>query len=158
MNLHYILKVVFVVCWRQIRKLLWSFSKQFYHYFLNALHIVISSYIEDIETNLPIGKHILCVFTWCFEEIVGKNLLGFFIYMFVWICCMMGHFQGYMLLNETFRLVVTYTFKGSGPKLADWSKWIRITLRSCFCNSLTANWEVGTARFLLIFVNFVQLQ
>ena len=50
------------------------------------------------------------------------------------------------------------TFKGSGPKLADWSKWNRITLRSCFCKSLTANWEVSTARSLIIFVNFVQIQ
>ena len=87
-----------------------------------------------------------------------QKLLRFFIYMFVSICCMLGHFQGYMLLNETFRLAITNTFKGSGPKLADWSKWIRITLRSCFCKSLTANWEVSTARSLIIFVNFVQLQ
>ena len=39
------------------------FSKQFYDFFLNALQIVISSYYEDIETNLPIGKHTLRVFT-----------------------------------------------------------------------------------------------
>ena len=121
-------------------------------------NFVLSSFIKDIATNLPFGKHTLRVFTWYFEEIVGKNLLAFFIYMFVSICCMLGHFQGFMLLNETFRLAVTYTFKGSGPKLADWSKWIRITLRSCFCNSLTANWEVSTARSLYIFINFVQLQ
>ena len=150
-------EVVFVVCWHQIRKLVRSFSKQFYHYFLNALQIVISSYIEDIETNLPIGKHILCIFTWYFEEIVGKNLLGCFIYVFVSICCMLGHFQGYMLLNERFRLAITNTFKGSGPKLADWSKWIRITLRSCFCSLLTSNWEVSPDCFLNSFINFAQI-
>ena len=31
--------------------------------FFNALQIVICSYYEDIETNLPIGKHTLRVFT-----------------------------------------------------------------------------------------------
>ena len=150
-------EVVFVVCWHQIRKLLWSFSKQFYNFFLNALHIVISSYIEDIETNLPIGKHILRVFTWYFEEIVGKNLLRFFIYMFVSICCVLGHFQGFMLLNETFRLAITNTFKGSGPKLADWSKWIHITLRSYLCSLLTSIWEVSTDCSLNSFINFAQI-
>ena len=42
-----------------------------------------------------------------------QNLLGFFINVFVSICCVLGHFQGFMLLNETFRLVVTYTFRGT---------------------------------------------
>ena len=53
---------------------------------------VISSYIEDIETNLPIEKHTLRVFTWYFEEIVGKTLFRCFIYVFVSICCILCHF------------------------------------------------------------------
>ena len=75
-------EVVCLVWLHQTRKLLRSFSKQFYNFLLNALQIVISSYIENIETNLPVGKHILRVFTCYFEENVGKNLLGFLIYMF----------------------------------------------------------------------------
>ena len=152
------LEIVFVVCWHQIRKLVRSFSKQFYNFFLNALQIVISLYIEDIETNLSDEKHILGVFTCYFKEIVGKNLLRFFIYMFVSICCMLGHFQGYMLLNETFRLAITNTFKGSRPKLADWSKWIHITLRSYLCSLLTSNWEVSTDCSLNSFIILLKLQ
>ena len=84
-------ELVFIVWWHQIRKLVRLFSKQFYDFFLNALQIVISSYYEDIETNLPIGKHTLRVFTWYFEEIAGKTLFGCFISVFVFICCVLCH-------------------------------------------------------------------
>ena len=69
---------------------------------------------------------------------------------------MLGHFQGFMLLNETFRLAIMYTFKRSEPKLPDLSKSIRITLRSCLCSLLTSNWEVSTDYSLNSFINFAQ--
>ena len=95
---------------------------------------VISSYIEDIETNLRIKKHTLRVFAWYFEQIVGKNFIWCFIYVLVSICCILCHFSRFMLLNGTLWLTVTRAFKGNGPKLAHWSKWICITLQSCFYN------------------------
>ena len=52
-------------------------------------------------------------------------------------------------------LTVLHTFMGNGAKMADWSKWFRITLQSCFCSLLTSNWEVSAGRslnsFLIIF-------
>ena len=93
---------------------------------------VISSYIESIETNLRIEKHTLRVFTWYFEQIVGKKLIRCFIYVFVSICCNSCHFSRFMLLNGTLWLTVTHAFKGKEPKLADWSKWICITLQKLF--------------------------
>ena len=44
---------------------------------------VISSYFDDIETNLPIGKHTLRLFAWYFGKIVGKGLFQGFIFVFV---------------------------------------------------------------------------
>ena len=41
--------------------------------------LVISSLIEDIETNPPIGKHTLRVFTCLFKKIVDKNMFRCFI-------------------------------------------------------------------------------
>ena len=117
-----------------------------------AQKLVITSYIKNIKTNLPIGKHTLRVFTWYFEQIVSKNLIQCFIYVFVSICCISCHFSRFMLLNGTLWLTVTHAFKGNGPKLAHWSKWICITLQSCFCSLLTSNWEVSTGRFLNSFL------
>ena len=37
-------------------------------------------------------------------------------------------------------------FKGNGPILTDWSKWICNTLWSCFCALLTSTWEFSTSR------------
>ena len=45
-------------------------------------------------------------------------------------------------------LPVMHTFMGNRPKLAHWSTWVCIILRSCFCSLLTSNWEVSTRRFL----------
>ena len=46
------------------------------------------------------------------------------------------------------------TFMGNRPKLADWSKLVCITPRSCLCSFLTSNWEVNADlspnRFLII--------
>ena len=52
---------------------------------------------------------------------------------------------------------VTHTIKINRPKLADWSKWIFITLWSCFCSLLTSNWEVNTGRLHYSFINFTQI-
>ena len=71
-----------------------------------------SSYIDDIETNLSIGKHTLHVFTWHLKKIAGKGLFRCFIYVFVAICCISCHFFRFMLLNATLRLTVTHTFVG----------------------------------------------
>ena len=54
-----------------------KFSTSCLPYFLNILtqitkFFVISSYIDDIETNLPTRKRTLRVFTWQFEKIVSK--------------------------------------------------------------------------------------
>ena len=62
-----------------------------------------------------------------------------------------------MLLNATLWLTVTHTFQGNRPKLADWSKWICITLWSCFCSLLTSNWEVSTDGLPYKFPNFTQI-
>ena len=113
---------------------------------------VISSYIEGIETNLRIEKHTLRVFTWYFEQIVGKQLIRCFIYVFVSICCNSCHFSRFMLLNGTLWLTVTHAFMGKEPKLVDWSKRICITLQSCFFSLLTSNWEVSTGRSLNSFL------
>ena len=62
-----------------------------------------------------------------------------------------------MLLNATLWLAVTHTFKGNGQKLAETSKRICITLRSCFCSLLTSNWEVNTGYFLHSFLIISQI-
>ena len=73
-------KIVIVVCWHQIGKLV----QVVYIIFTLILPKTtktfgISSYIYDIETNLLIGKHTLRVFTWKLKEIIGKSLFGSFI-------------------------------------------------------------------------------
>ena len=62
-----------------------------------------------------------------------------------------------MLLNATLWFTVTHTIKINGPKLADWSKWICLTLWSCFCSLLTSNWKFSTSRLHYSFVNFIQI-
>ena len=62
-----------------------------------------------------------------------------------------------MLLNATLWLTVTHTFMGNGTKLADWSKWIWVTLGGCFCSLLTSHWEVSTGRSPCSFIIVVQL-
>ena len=49
-------------------------------------------------------------------------------------------------------LTVMHTSMVNRAKMADWSKWFRITLQSCFCSLLTSNWEVSTGRFLNSFL------
>ena len=88
--------------------------------------VVLSWYIENIKTILRTGKHTLSVFEWYFEEIVGKNLFRCFIYVFGSICCISCH------INHLCCGLLSRTFRDNGPKLAHWSKWICITLRSCF--------------------------
>ena len=53
-------------------------------------------------------------------------------------------------------LIVTHTFKRNEPRSAEWSKWICITLRSCFCTVLTSNWKVSTGRSPQSFITFIQ--
>ena len=108
------------------------FLNSFINFAQIAKKLVMFSNIEDIETNLPHRKHTFCVIAWYFEENVGKNLFWCFIYAFASICCRLCHFQRLMLLNATLWLTGTHTFKDSRPKLADWSKWICITLQSWF--------------------------
>ena len=62
-----------------------------------------------------------------------------------------------MLLSATFWLTLTHTLKGNGPKLADWSKWVCITLQSCFCSLLTSTWEVNTGRSINSFLTIFQI-
>ena len=38
--------------------------------------------------------------------------------------------------------------------MADWSKWMFITLWSYFCSLLTSNWEVNSGRLHYSFINF----
>ena len=66
-------EIVFVVCWHQIEKL----AQVVYITFLFVLlklqnFIVLSSNMDDIETNLANAKHTFHVFIWHFKEIVGK--------------------------------------------------------------------------------------
>ena len=100
-----------------------------------AEKLVMFSNIEDIETILPNRKHTFCVSAWYFEKNVGKNLFWCFIYAFASICCMLCRYQQLLLLNATLWLTGTHTVQGSRPKLADWSKWICITLQSWFYSS-----------------------
>ena len=86
-NLYYTLKTFF-----RLLTSIWKFVPIVYIevlFFFPKLHIffVISSYIADLETNLPIGKQTLLVFTWNFKDIVGKGLFWCFIYVFVSISC-----------------------------------------------------------------------
>ena len=114
------IEVVFVVFWRKIGNLVKVVYIKMLLFFPHITQIyIITSYIDDIEPNLPIGKHTLRVFTWKFEKIVGKGLFWCFIYVFVSLCCISYHFYRFMLLNATLWLPVTHTFKDNGPKLAD---------------------------------------
>ena len=61
-----------------------------------------------------------------------------------------------MLLNVTLWFTVTHKFKGNGPKLANWSKWICILLWSCFCNMLTSNSVVSAGCLHYSFIDFTQ--
>ena len=124
---------VFVVSWHQNWKLVWVIFWTVSLFFSKYTNFYIISYIQSIEPNRPIGKHTLRVFTWYFEQINGKNLYRCFIYVFISVSCILSHFWWFMLLNAVLWLTVTHTFKGNRPKLAHWSKWICITLRSCFC-------------------------
>ena len=79
-------------CFSSLLTSKWDFSTGWLPYLLNILtqitkFFVISSYINDIETNLPIKKHTLHVFTWQFKDIVGKGLFWCFIYVFDSIFC-----------------------------------------------------------------------
>ena len=62
MNLHYILKLFLQFADIKLESY-YGRSLNSFIVFFNALHVIISSYIEDIETSLPSEKHILCVFT-----------------------------------------------------------------------------------------------
>ena len=127
------------VCWHQTVKLVQVVYNTALIIYSNYTKFVISSCIEDIATNLPFWKPILRVFTKYFQEIVGKGLFWCFIYEFVWICCISCHFKRFMLLSATLWLTVTHIIMINGPKLTDWSKWICITLWSCFGSLVTTN-------------------
>ena len=77
----------------------------FINFAQNTQLFVITSFIENIETNLRIGKHTLRVVTWYFEEIFGKGLFRSFIYVFVSICCIRVTFNDLCcgLLSRTFK-------------------------------------------------------
>ena len=81
MNLHYTLKLflqfVDINCEVITGRLPYSFEK----FTQIKQKVVISSYINDIEANLPFGKNTLHVFTWHFKKIVGKNLFWCFIHV-----------------------------------------------------------------------------
>ena len=84
---------VFVACWRQIGKLVQVVCITVSLFSRITQTFIISSFIDDVETNLAIGKHTLGAFAWHFEEIVGKSLLRCFIYVFYSICCISCHFN-----------------------------------------------------------------
>ena len=70
------------------------------------------------------------------------------------------HFVSFLPIYVVKRNVVfpvTHTFNYNGPKLADWSKWICITLQSWFCRLLTSNWKVSAGRSENSFINFAQI-
>ena len=143
----------FVECWHQIGKLI-----------LVVPHKVSLFSFKDTKLchNFVYGRHwnkssswkaYLACIIWDFWRDCSKSLFRSLIFVFVFICCISCHFlRIYAVASDT------HTFKENGPRLADRSKSVCITLRSCFCNSLTANWEVSTARSLYIFINFAQLQ
>ena len=80
-------------------------------------NFVFSSYIEDIETNLPIGKHNLRVL----YEIL-KRLFQKFVSTFnLCVCLYLLHFVS-LFNNLCCGSLVTHTFKGNGPNSANWSK------------------------------------
>ena len=66
-------EIVVVGCWHQTEKLVQVVYITFSLFLLKLINfIVISSYIDDIETNLANGKHTFSVFIWHLKEIVGK--------------------------------------------------------------------------------------
>ena len=84
------------------------------------------------------------------KKTVGKTLFGCFRFWFL---------SGFVAFRVTFKRVMLWltfihTFMGNRPKLADWSKLVCITPRSCLCSFPTSNWEVNADfslnRFLII--------
>ena len=73
-----------------------------------------------------------------------------------WICCILCHFKWFMLLNATLWLTVTHTVTFNEQKLADWSKWVCITLWICFCSLLSSNCEVSAGRLHCSIITFTQ--
>ena len=63
----------------------------------------------------------------------------------------------FVSLLTRYTVAYSHAFVENGPKLADWSKWVCITLRSCFCSLLTSNWEVSTGRSPCSFISFDQI-
>ena len=91
------------------------------------------------------------------KRLLAKVCFLCFIYVFVWICCISCQFKWFMLLNATLWLTVTHTTMINKPKLADLSKWVCITLWSCFCSLLTTNWEFSTGRLPYSIIIFTQI-
>ena len=56
---------------------------------------VISSYIENLETNIPIAKHTLRVFSWYFEGVVGKSCVSM---LHLWVCLHFLHFVSFLTI------------------------------------------------------------
>ena len=71
-----------------------------------------------------------------------------FVSLLTSLCC------GLLSYILTLMAYTWLTFMGNRPKLADWSKLVCITPRSCLYSFLTSNWEVNADlslnRFLII--------
>ena len=79
-------------------------------------NFVIILYIEDIETNLPIGKHTL--------RVKYNNLKKVFanLVLMVHLCNCFQFVAFLVTFNDLCCGLLSHAFVDNGPKLADWSK------------------------------------
>ena len=162
---HYLCNyLVFLTLWSCFSSLLtsnWDISTSCLPYLLNTLtqitkFFVISSYIDDIETNLLIAKNTLGVFAWHLKEIAGKGLFRCFVYVFVAICCFSCHFNDLCCWTQRCGSLSHTHLMVNRLILAEWSKSICITLWSCSWSLLTSIWEISTSRLHYNLDNFIQ--
>ena len=105
----------------------WEVSTGRLHYsFINFNQItqkfISSSYIDDIETNLPIGKHTMRVIKRHFEK---NCFLRFGSVLHLCVCLHLFQFMSLLTIFAVERcvlLTVTHTFKCNQLKLENWSK------------------------------------
>ena len=78
--------------------------------------VVISSYIEDIETNLSIGKHTLRVFHDILKRFFAKICFD------ASFMCLSRFVAIGVNFNNLCCVLLSCTLVDNGPKYADWSK------------------------------------
>ena len=101
--LHY--EIVFVACLQQIGKLVQVVYITVSIFYQITQTFVISSLIDDIETNLPIEK----IYPGCICMIFGRNCLQRFVLMLhLCVCLDLLHFVSLLTIYAVKRNVVTY--------------------------------------------------